>query len=157
MGENEISKNVTDRHFTIIYISSSSSSSLEIGASLQKPISSSLQAGGFSLHGSREGVTQYALNVPPHLFTFYNITSTIIICVIIDIIVIITIIIIVIIREAIRKKSHKTADFFRTSLRGDWILQNGCFFGKLPNGLDPPPVLFWKLHYTALKPTKSAM
>ena len=31
-------------------------------------------------------------------------------------------------------------DFIRkySLLRGDWILQNGCFFGKLPNGLDPP-------------------
>ena len=25
------------------------------------------------------------------------------------------------------------------TLRGDWIPQNGCFFGKLPNGLDRPP------------------
>ena len=30
-------------------------------------------------------------------------------------------------------------------LRGDWIPQNGCFFGKLPNGLAPPPRPFLEI------------
>ena len=33
-----------------------------------------------------------------------------------------------------------------SDVRGDRLPKYGCFFEKSPNGLDPPPVLFWKLH-----------
>ena len=43
----------------------------------------------------------------------------------------------------------------RIDLRDDRRLKNWCFFGKLPNGLDPP-VLFWKLYFFSRKSAKYA-
>ena len=40
-----------------------------------------------------------------------------------------------------------------SALRDDWKFQNGCFFGKVPNGLCPPPPSFSE-NYIADFPTK---
>ena len=41
----------------------------------------------------------------------------------------------------------------KSPLRDDWKFQNGCFFGKVPNGLWPPPPSFSE-NYIADFPTK---
>ena len=44
-----------------------------------------------------------------------------------------------------RKQKKLFAYFFLRWLRDDWKFQNGCFFGKVPNGLWPPPPRFRKI------------
>ena len=51
------------------------------------------------------------------------------------------------------RHSWEVGDWLKNSegqLRGDWIPQTGCFFGKLPNGLWPPPPLPIFGNYIAL-------
>ena len=43
----------------------------------------------------------------------------------------------------LRFREHKSANF-TIDLRDGWRLQNGWIFGKVPNGLWPPPLIFGK-------------